>query len=58
MLIPMTYVGKERAKGHYVEDYDMDCAINVNIPLFYGCWFDENDHGEVDNLFENDLINA
>ncbi len=50
MLIPMTYVDKARPKGHCVEGYDMDCGIDVKIPLFYGCWFNENDHGEVDNL--------
>jgi hypothetical protein len=58
MLILMTYVDKARAKGHCVEDYDMDYGTDVKIPLFYDCWFDENDHGEVDNLFENDIINA
>lgn len=54
----MIYVDKARPKGHCVEDYDMVCDIDVKTPLFYGCQFDENDHGEVDNLFENDLNNA
>ncbi len=47
-----------KGKGHCVEDYDMDYGTDVKIPLYYDCWFNENDHGEVDNLFENDIINA
>ncbi|CAM6054093.1 unnamed protein product [Sphagnum tenellum] len=49
---------KARPKGHCAEDYDMDFANDERAPLSDGCWPEENDHGELDNLFENDLINA
>ncbi len=54
----MTSVDKARPKGHCAEDYDMDSANDERAPLSDGCWPEENDHGELDNLFENDLINA
>ncbi|KAH9555802.1 hypothetical protein CY35_08G136100 [Sphagnum magellanicum] len=49
---------KARPKGHCAEDYDMDSGNDERAPLSDGCWPEENDHGELDNLFENDLINA
>ncbi len=36
----------------------MDSGNDERAPLSDGCWPEENDHGELDNLFENDLINA
>ncbi|CAK9882051.1 unnamed protein product [Sphagnum jensenii] len=49
---------KARPNGHCAEDYDMDSGNDERAPLSDGCWPEENDHGELDNLFENDLINA
>jgi len=54
----MTSVDKARPKRHCAEDYDMDSGNDERAPLSDSCWPEENDHGKLHNLFENDLINA
>ncbi|CAN5975860.1 unnamed protein product [Sphagnum jensenii] len=49
---------KARPKRHCAEDYDMDSGNDERAPLSDSCWPEENDHGKLHNLFENDLINA
>ncbi|KAH8955534.1 hypothetical protein BDL97_08G144500 [Sphagnum fallax] len=59
IIFPFCRFGdKARPKRHCAEDYDMDSGNDERAPLSDSCWPEENDHGKLHNLFENDLINA
>ncbi|KAH8953056.1 hypothetical protein BDL97_08G003800 [Sphagnum fallax] len=47
-----------RSKQLSVEDYEVDSGNDERAPSFDGDWPDDDDCGNVDDVFENELINV
>jgi hypothetical protein len=58
LITPKTFAEGVRSKQLSVEDYEVDSGNDERAPSFDGDWPDDDDCGNVDDVFENELINV